>query len=325
MVHRYIKAVGSGQKRARDLTREEAREAMALVCDGKAAPVQVGAFLLALRMKGEAGDELAGFVDTLHARMPRIQAPPGTLDIDCHGDGHLGRPTLLPAAAFAAVALGVPVLLRCDLSSPYAKHGLRAALESLGLDLSRPLDGPRAVRGLVDHRIAVLDLAASCAPLKRLVDLRPQFGVRTVAQTLMKLIDPLFAEARLVGVFHAPYLPSTAQALAALGPTRALCVQALGGLPEVSPGKQARVAWAGAPEPTLLDLRSLPAPPDGPAPDDNLAALAGQEPALSRAAAAGAALLHAALGTPILEAAAQIRSELAGGRARAAAASLEVW
>src|SRR4051794_2838098 len=67
-VHRYIKAVGAGQKRARDLTREEARLAMGLVADGEARPEQVGAFLLALRMKGEGGEELAGFVEALHAR-----------------------------------------------------------------------------------------------------------------------------------------------------------------------------------------------------------------------------------------------------------------
>ncbi len=60
-MHRFIKAVGAGRKRARSLSRDEAREAMALVAAGAAAPEQVGAFLLALRMKGEEADELAGF------------------------------------------------------------------------------------------------------------------------------------------------------------------------------------------------------------------------------------------------------------------------
>src|SRR5262249_11156187 len=154
-----ISAVGRGQKRARDLTRDEARAAMALIADGHAEPVQIGAFLLALRMKGEAADELAGFAEALDARViDGGSAPAGTLDVDCHGDGHAGRATLLPAAACAAAALGVPVLLRADLDSPSARHGLRAALAGLGLDLARPLDGARARAGLARERLAVLDL-----------------------------------------------------------------------------------------------------------------------------------------------------------------------
>src|SRR4051812_40906535 len=170
-MHRYIKAVGSGPKRARDLTRDEAREAMALVCDGAARPEQVGAFLLSLRMKGEAADELAGFADALEARMTTdgARAPAGTLDVDCHGDGHGGRAALLPAAACALAALEVPVLLRLQLELPTARHGLVAALVALGLDRARPLDGARAQAALSSLRIGVLDLPRYAAPLDRLV------------------------------------------------------------------------------------------------------------------------------------------------------------
>jgi anthranilate phosphoribosyltransferase len=297
-VHRFIKAVGSGQKRARDLTRDEGREAMSLICDGQAQPIQVGAFLLSLRMKGEGAEEMAGFVDALTARSARAESPPGTLDVDCHGDGHAGRPTSLPVAAVAAARLGVPVLLRCDLTNPYAKHELRPQLEALGLDTTRPLDVARAAESLIRHRLAVLDLATYCPSLKELVALRPLFGVRTVAQTLMKLLDPLHASARLVGVFHAPYLPSTARALAALSSRRGVCVQAIGGLPEATPGKQLRVAYADAPEPSLLDLRALPV-------DDPLAA----------GAAAAALLLHAARALPFEAAAAEARAALAASPA----------
>ena len=221
-MHRFIKAVGSGAKRARDLSRDEARAAMALLCDGAARPEQVGAFLLALRMKGEAADELAGFVEALEARLDvgAARAPAGTLDVDCHGDGHEGRATLLPAAACALAALGVPVLLRLQRELPTGRHGLVDALAALGLDVARPLDAARAAAALGGGRVAAIDLACYAPPLERLVALRPLFGVRTVAQTLMKLLDPLGCTVRAVGVFHAPYLPSTAGALAALGRRR---------------------------------------------------------------------------------------------------------
>jgi anthranilate phosphoribosyltransferase len=347
-MHRYISAVGRGQKRARDLSRDEARAAMALICDGRAEPLQIGAFLLALRMKGEAADELAGFVDALDERTliggepGRARAPDGTLDVDCHGDGHAGRATLLPAAACAAAALGVPVLLRADLDSPSARHGLGAALAALGVDRARPLDGARAQAALARAGIAVLDLPAYCPPLKQLVALRPKLGLRTAAQTLMKLVDPLRASRRLVGVFHAPYLPSTAGALARLGATHALCVQALGGLPEAAPGKLVRVAWSDAPEPVTIDLRQFAAAgeqaraadasaaaageddesPDASAiaADENRAALCGKMPQAARAAAACALMLHAATDAAPLAAAEAALAALSDGRASAIAA-----
>jgi anthranilate phosphoribosyltransferase len=327
-VHRFIKAVGGGATRSRDLTRDEAREAMGLIADGAAEPVQVGAFLMALRMKGESADELAGFAEALGARALVATAPPGTLDVDCHGDGHAGRPTLLPAAACAVAALGVPVVLRADLGSPTARHGLGPALTALGLDSARPLDPARAAAALTDGGLGVIDLGTSCPPLKRLVDLRPLFGRRTVAQTLMKLLDPLRAAARLVGVFHAPYLESTARALTQIAASPALCVQALGGLPEATAGKLLRACSGG--EPFTLDLRALDAVPfaatqqnvDDAAVQQNRAALAAEEPALGRAAAAAALLLYAARGQALVEGAAEARRALGDGRARAVAARL---
>ena len=324
-MHRYIKAVGSGQKRARDLSRDEARAAMSLVCDGEARPEQIGAFLLALRMKGEAADELAGFVDAIAARIDvgGARAPDGTLDVDCHGDGHEGRATILPAAACALAALGVPVLLRLQRHLPTARHGLVDALAALGLDVERPLTATRAMSSLGGVRVAALDLPTYAPALDRLVTLRPLFGVRTVAQTLTKLLDPLAASSRAVGVFHAPYLASTAAALAALG-RRGLCVQALGGLPEAAPGKIVRVCRAGA-EPQTIDLRALPVLDDAgeeSAPALNRAALDGHEGPMMRAAAAAAILLHAARGVDATTAAADARRVLASGEARAVAVRL---
>src|SRR6185312_12100485 len=174
--------------------------------------------------------------------------------------------------------------------------------------------------------VGALDLPRYLAPLDRLVALRPLLGVRTVAQTLMKLVDPLGCERRAVGVFHAPYLASTAAALATLG-RAGLCVQALGGLPEAAPGKIVRVCRTGA-EPETLDLRALPAFPsersDAAADREdaaalNRAALDGADAPLARAAAAAALLLHAARGGDPLAAAADARRVFISGAARAVA------
>jgi anthranilate phosphoribosyltransferase len=324
VVRDFLKAVGGGAKTSRDLTRDEARQAMALIANGECAPEQLGAFLMALRMKGESADELAGFVEALEARMARVSAPPGSLDVDAHGDGHEGRATLLPAAALAAAALGVPVLLRSECASPWAKHGLADACAALHLHPSP--SAAEAARALGDNGVALLDLADYSPTLQRLTALRALFGRRTVAQTLCKLLDPLSAGARLVGVFHAPYLPSTARALAALG-RAGVCVQALGGLPEAQPGKIIRAL------PASIDLRTLDqaiGPSPGAAPDSadaaaqqNSNALDGREPGLSRAAADCALMLHAARNEDPLAAFWRAHDALTTGAARRMAARLE--
>jgi anthranilate phosphoribosyltransferase len=286
-VREFLKAIGGGAKTSRALTREEARAAMGLIADGQCAPEQVGAFLMALRMKGETAGELAGFVEALEARMTRAQAPPGTLDVDAHGDGHEGRLTVLPAAARAAAALGVPVLLRTEIGSPWAKHGLANSLPC------PPSSPEECARSLAEHNLAVLDLPSYSPALAHLVSLRALFGRRTVAQTLCKLVDPLRCEHRLVGVFHAPYLPATWEALQALG-RGGLCVQALGGLPEASPGKMLRAA------PANLDFRTV-------------SALDGLSPEQAGAAATCALMLHAARGEPIAGGCARARELLLSG------------
>jgi anthranilate phosphoribosyltransferase len=320
-VHRFIKAVGAGAKRARPLTREEAREAMALLASGNASPEQVGAFLLALRMKGESAAELAGFVDGLGDRVARVAAPDATCEVDAHGDGHEGLPSLLPAAAAAASALGVPVLIGIDVASAFAKHGLDAALGSLGF--SGALGPARAERDLARAGLAAISLDEVCPPLARLVELRPKLGVRTVAQTLSKLISPTGSVRRLVGIFHAPYLEPTAEALHELGAHRALVVQASGGLPEARPGRLARVAFADKARATSIDLRAFstegdPAP-SGDAVAANRAALDGERPFARSAAATCALILHAATGADPETAARDGLAALTDGRARAVA------
>lgn len=317
-MHRFIKQVGGGATRAESLTRDQARQAMALIADGTAAPVQVGAFLMALRMKGETADELAGLTLGLEPHLVRCAAPAAALEVDAHGDGHRDTPSLLPAAACAAAALGVPVCLGVEIGSPYARHGLDAALATLGLDGA--LTPARAARDLSRAGVAAIDLAAACPPLAALIALRPLLGRRTVAQTLAKLVSSSGARHRLVGVFHVPYLEPTAAALATLGVERGLVVQALGGLPEARPGKVVRVAWAGAGAATI-DFSALTALPDPAATttSDNLAALDGQPVAARRAAMVAALLLHAATGSDPLAAAREAEVAFLSGRARAVA------
>ncbi len=300
----YIHAVGAGAKRARALTRDEAVEAMTLVATGAADPVQVGALLLALRMKGETAEELAGFSDAFARFAPRIAAPTGTLVVDAHADGHRDPPSVLARAACAVAALGVPVLLGVMPDDPFARHDLGASLAALGL--GGELDPARAARDLARAGLGALDLRHGCPPLHRLITLRPLLGVRTAAHTVAKLLSPLAPGPHLAAVFHAPYLEVTCRALVLSGAPAGAVVQQLGGLPEAAPGKRLRLARVPDAVTTSLDIP---------------AAEAAADPLLARTAATAALMLHAT-GLDLPAALAEATAALGSGRDDAIAARL---
>src|SRR5687767_15578086 len=112
----HVRAALAAVVDGRSLDIEEARLAMGAVMDGDATPAQLAALLVALRMRGETVDELAGFASAMRERVLRVDAPPGTIDTCGTGGDARGTFNISTAAALVAAAAGVPV----------AKHGNRA-------------------------------------------------------------------------------------------------------------------------------------------------------------------------------------------------------
>jgi anthranilate phosphoribosyltransferase len=265
-----IKHVGRGARLARDLTREGAAEAMRMIAAGEADAVQIGGFLMAMRMKGEAPAELAGFVDALRpfADLP-LSVDARTLDVDLHGDGREGRPSVTLAAACVAAACGARVVVRGVFDNRFAKNDVGAAFARLGIGGSRR----GAARALEDAGVAVADLSTYAPRIAELLALREALGVRTCVNTAVKLLDPARTGRSLVGIFHGPYHAPVAQAARLLGVARAAVVQAPGGIPEPSPDRPTRVTYVDAAEPpaeapvTLAPTTSAPAAPAATAED----------------------------------------------------------
>jgi anthranilate phosphoribosyltransferase len=261
-----IKHVGRGARLAKDLPRDEAEQVMAAILSGEADPVQIGGFLIAMRMKSESADELAGFVDAMRAAARPLDAPADParplVDVDLHGDGREGRPSLLlPAACLAAAATGARVVLRAWFDSRFARHDLAETFTRLDVP---PRAGPAvARRALADAGVAILGLGDTLPPAADLLALRERLGVRTCVNTAVKLLDPAGARRQLVGIFHGPYHAPVAGALAKLGAVRAAVVQAPGGVPERAPDRPVRVSFvegAAFAEPTPLEGADSPLP-----------------------------------------------------------------
>jgi anthranilate phosphoribosyltransferase len=217
----------------RDLGREEAREVMGEIMAGEATPGQIGGFLVALRAKGETGDEIAGCAEALRSHVLPVRPERADL-VDVVGTGGDGARTfnISTTAAIVAASAGAAV----------AKHGNRAVssvsgsadvLEALGFTLEQP---PERIALSID----TLGFGFMFAPLhhpamKHAAPVRRELGTRTIFNVLGPLTNPAGARAGVFGVYSAELARTVADALAVLDSRRALVVHGAGGIDELSP------------------------------------------------------------------------------------------
>jgi anthranilate phosphoribosyltransferase len=217
----------------RDLARHEAREVMEEVMRGEATPGQIGGFLVALRLKGETADEIAGCAEAMRAHVLSVRPKRDDL-VDTAGTGGDGAGTfnISTAAALVAAAAGAGV----------AKHGNRAVssssgsadvLEALGFDLE--LDSTRIERSIDELGFGFLFAPAHHPAMRHAAPVRRELGTRTVFNVLGPLTNPAGARAQVVGVYSPDLVPTMARVLARLGARRAFVVHGAGGVDELSP------------------------------------------------------------------------------------------
>ena len=223
-----IKEVGRGARGARDLTREQAEGLFGDILDGRVPDLQLGALLIALRVKGESADEVAGFLAAMQARTAAMTAPDGPRTVLLPSfNGARKQANLMPLVARRLAREGVPVLIfgRHDFDSRISPFEL---LRALGLPASDSLADAQA--RLRDERLAVLPLQLLNPGLDALMALRPRLGLRNSGHSLAKLLDPFpqGRAVRVIAVTHPEYLDSMGAALPGLtvGGGRALLMRA---------------------------------------------------------------------------------------------------
>jgi anthranilate phosphoribosyltransferase len=253
----FIKAVGRGAKLKRDLTRDEAQEAMRLILTEQATPAQVGAFLVAQRVKGESADEVVGFTRAVRKLCQRISPQvEGLIDLGLPYDGKARTLQLAPVAALVAAAAGQPMVLHGDKEIP-TKCGVGPAdlLEALGVTIDLPPES--AEQHIEEIGIGFLYAPRFAPAWHALTPIRRHFGLRTALNTVEKLINPANAPITVAGFFHMNYLQRMRSALQALSP-QGWIVQGPGGSIECPAGRATHVLPADPEaEPFILDTAAL--------------------------------------------------------------------
>jgi anthranilate phosphoribosyltransferase len=227
LLTRSIDALASG----RDLSLDDAADVLSVIMAGNASEIQIAAFLIALRCKGETVEELAGLARTMRERATRVQVN-RTEMLDTAGTGG-GRRTFNVSTTAALIAAGAG----CTV----AKHGNRSAtglsgsadvLEALGarIDLT-----PQAVaRCIEDIGFGFMFAPAHHQATRYVVPVRRELSVRTIFNFLGPLTNPAGATRQLIGVSDPSYLETMAGALALLGTEHALLVSGEDGVDELS-------------------------------------------------------------------------------------------
>ena len=194
----YIKEIGRGKEGARSLSIEQAEDLMAQVLDGRVSDLEVGAFAMAMRIKGESTEELLGFLRAVHQRCLPI-SPEGPAVILPSYNGARKLPNLTALLALLLAQNGTPVLVHGPSNDP-GRVTTASVFRDLGLPIAHSAED--VLHGWARREPVFMATETLCPPLARLLDVRWVIGLRNPGHTVAKLLDPTLGGRSLRVVNH---------------------------------------------------------------------------------------------------------------------------
>ena len=259
----YIKEIGRGRDGARALTREQAADLMGQVLDGTVTDLEVGAFCLAMRIKGETAQEMAGFLDATRLRLQQVpNAGQATVVLPSY-NGARKLPVLTPLLALLLAREGLAVVVH-GMATENGRTSTQKVLETLGRRAQS------AIEFIANGELQYVPTELLCPGLARLLDVRRVVGLRNPAHSLVKLMNPCLDAALVVGSYTHPEYAESMAATLRLTQTSALLLRGTEGEPVADPRRTpAMDAFAHGDSWRVQEAQSGPLAqvPDLPAPD----------------------------------------------------------
>ncbi|HEY3046759.1 MAG TPA: DNA-binding protein YbiB [Polaromonas sp.] len=204
-ISQYIKVIGRGKQGARALTREQASDLFGQVLDRTVTDLEVGGFCLAMRIKGETPEEMAGFLDATYQRLNHLPATDRPLVVLPSYNGARKLPVLTPLLALLLARAGLPVLVH---GTPTESSRIFASEVLQVLDIH----ALTAIRKIADGEVAFAATELLCPGLKQLLDVRRAVGLRNPGHSLVKIMNPCLGKSLVVSSYtHPEYAVSMAQ------------------------------------------------------------------------------------------------------------------
>ena len=196
-ISQYIKEIGRGARGAKPLSREQATDLFGQVLDGNVTDLEIGAFCLAMRIKGETAEEMCGFLDATHQRLALLPATDRPLIVLPSYNGARKLPVLTPLLALLLAREGLPVLL----------HGMRTeARRILASDVLLALDIPALIapEKIANGTVGHIHTQHLHAGLARLLSVREVVGLRNPGHSVVKLMSPCAGPSVVVTAYTHP-------------------------------------------------------------------------------------------------------------------------
>ena len=235
-----IREIGRGAAGARDMPCGEAERLYGAILDGRVPDLELGAIAIALRMKTETVDEMAGFLAAANARLPGLGRPPGQLRpvVIPTYNGARRSANLTPLLALLVQRFGVPVLVH-GLADDYGRVTSEQIFAEFGLPACASL--AQAQLAIDEYGLAYVPLPLLSPGLDRQLALRSRLGLRNSAHSLVKMLDPFHGEALLLAAATPPdYITSMRAVLSATG-AHALLLRGSEGEPFANPKRRPQI------------------------------------------------------------------------------------
>lgn len=235
-ISHFIREIGRGKHGARDLSREQAADLMGQVLDGRVSDLQLGAFCIAMRIKGETAQEMAGFLDATAARLntlPSVQDRVTVVLPSYNGSRRL--PLLTPLLAWLLAQNGLRVLVHGG-NTEDTRVSTADVMQALGMTMLTHL------RPLQANEIAFVSTDVLCPGLWQLLQVRRKIGLRNSGHSLVKLMNPVAGPALLVASYTHPEYESSMMETLQLTQAHAMLLRGTEGEPVADPRRMRKSA-----------------------------------------------------------------------------------
>lgn len=237
----YVRILGKGKKGSRSLTEQEAFDAMNMILSGQVEDVQLGAFLMLLRVKEESPEELSGFVKAVKKHI----LPPSDIEVDIDWSSYAGKRRHLPWFIFSILLLsqaGYRIFIHGASGHTHNRLYTEQVLDDLGFTI--PNSWRQAESILNQTGFVYMPLRSISPKLAEMINLRHLMGLRSPVHSLSRLINPLNAPLVLQGIFHPPYSGLHQEAGQLLNYKHLAVIKGEGGEIERNPDTFSQVKWS---------------------------------------------------------------------------------
>lgn len=205
----YVRILGKGRNGSRGLTAEEAYESMRMIVNDEVEPVQLGAFLMLMRVKEETPEEVAAAVRAIRDSL----SPPADFRVDLDWSSYAGKKRILPWYLLATLLMadnGIRIFMHGASGHTPGRIYTKDVLPQLGVPVATSLQ--QAMTQIEASNFSYIDLEHLNPKLHEIIEMRPLLGLRSPVHTIARMLNPFNAPAVMQGIFHPGYRPTHQEA-----------------------------------------------------------------------------------------------------------------